>query len=137
MLTYDQIFPYTGTYKALLNAIKFLGYSDIIFKEWYHIKDNNDNLTDVAIQRLDIENRKQLKDMLSQYDVSIEDFNNYSKMNKLTMVYHLNCIKENKIDKPYDIYRVIPITEDTDKTNIPDGFRINRDQTAFISINPI
>lgn len=137
MLTYDQIFPYTGTYKALLNAIKFLGYSDIIFKEWYHIKDNNDNLTDVAIQRLDIENRKQLKDMLSQYDVSIEDFNNYSKMNKLTMVYHLNCIKENKIDKPYDIYRVIPITEDTNKTNIPDGFRINRDQTAFVSINPI
>lgn len=137
MLTYDQIFPYTGTYKALLNAIKFLGYSDIIFKEWYHIKDNNDNQTDVAIQRMDIENRKYLKDMLNQYGVSIEDFNNYSKMNKLTMVYHLNCIKENEISKPCDVYKIIPVTKDTDKTNIPNGFRLNSDQTAFISIEPI
>lgn len=137
MLTYDQIFPYTGTYKALLNAIKFLGYSDIIFKEWYHIKDNNDNQTDVAIQRMDIENRKYLKDMLNQYGVSIEDFNNYSKMNKLTMVYHLNCIKENEFAKPCDVYKIIPITKDTDKTNIPNGFRLNSDQTAFISIEPI
>lgn len=137
MLTYDQIFPYTGTYKALLNAIKFLGYSDIIFKEWYHIKDNNDNQTDVAIQRMDIENRKYLKDMLNQYGVSIEDFNNYSKMNKLTMVYHLNCIKENEITKPCDVYKIIPVTKDTDKTNVPTGFRLNSDQTAFISIDPI
>lgn len=137
MLTYDQIFPYTGTYKALLNAIKFLGYSDIIFKEWYHIKDNNDNQTDVAIQRMDIENRKYLKDMLNQYGVSIEDFNNYNKMNKLTMVYHLNCIKENEITKPYDVYKIIPVTKDTDKTNVPNGFRLNSDQTAFISIEPV
>lgn len=137
MLTYDQIFPYTGTYKALLNAIKFLGYSDIIFKEWYHIKDDNDNQTDVAIQRMDIENRKYLKDMLNQYGVSIEDFNNYSKMNKLTMVYHLNCIKENEITKPCDVYKIIPVTKDTDKTNIPNGFRLNSDQTAFISIDPV
>jgi hypothetical protein len=127
MLTYDQIFPYTGTYKALLNAIKFLGYSDIIFKEWYHIKDNNDNQTDVAIQRMDIENRKYLKDMLNQYGVSIEDFNNYSKMNKLTMVYHLNCIKENEFTKPCDVYKIIPVTKDTDKTNVPNGFRLNSD----------
>lgn len=137
MLTYDQIFPYTGTYKALLNAIKFLGYSDIIFKEWYHIKDNNDNQTDVAIQRMDIENRKYLKDMLNQYGVSIEDFNNYSKMNKLTMVYHLNCIKENEFAKPCDVYKIIPVTKDTDKTNVPNGFRLNSDQTAFISIEPV
>lgn len=137
MLTYDQIFPYTGTYKALLNAIKFLGYSDIIFKEWYHIKDNNDNQTDVAIQRMDIENRKYLKDMLNQYGVSIEDFNSYSKMNKLTMVYHLNCIKENEFAKPCDVYKIIPVTKDTDKTNIPNGFRLNSDQTAFIYIEPV
>lgn len=38
-LEYDQIFPYAGTYRALFNAIKYLGYQDIIFKEWYKIKD--------------------------------------------------------------------------------------------------
>ena len=34
-LSYDQIFPYAGTYKALINALKALGYNDVIFKEWY------------------------------------------------------------------------------------------------------
>ena len=34
-LTYSEIFPYVGTYKALINAVKFLGYDDIYFKEWY------------------------------------------------------------------------------------------------------
>lgn len=32
-LTYPDIFPYTGTYKALVNAVKFMGYDDITFKE--------------------------------------------------------------------------------------------------------
>ena len=34
-LNYTDIFSYIGTYKALLNAIKALGYSDVFFKEWY------------------------------------------------------------------------------------------------------
>lgn len=34
-LTYSEIFPYVGTYKALINAIDYLGYTDIYFKEWY------------------------------------------------------------------------------------------------------
>ena len=40
MISYDNIFPYVGTYKALLGAVKFLGYQDLIFKEWYKIKDS-------------------------------------------------------------------------------------------------
>ena len=32
-LTYPDIFPYAGTYKALVNAVKFMGYDDITFKE--------------------------------------------------------------------------------------------------------
>lgn len=34
-LTYPEIFPYVGTYKALINAVKYLGYDDIYFKEWF------------------------------------------------------------------------------------------------------
>jgi hypothetical protein len=41
MINYDNIFPYAGTYKALLGAVRFLGYQDLIFKEWYKIKDQN------------------------------------------------------------------------------------------------
>lgn len=34
-LAYNEIFPYVGTYKALINAVDLLGYDDIFFKEWY------------------------------------------------------------------------------------------------------
>ena len=90
MLTYDQIFSYVGTYKALFRAIKFLGYQDIIFKEWYTINDQNDKLTDIAVQIFDSSTGSFLKQKLADYGVSIEDFNNYNKLNKLSMIYHLN-----------------------------------------------
>jgi hypothetical protein len=49
MLTYDEIFPYAGTYKSLFGAINFLGYYDLIFKEWYKIKDSNNRTKLVTI----------------------------------------------------------------------------------------
>lgn len=90
MLTYDQIFSYVGTYKALIRAIKFLGYQDIIFKEWYSIKDTNDKITDIAVQIFDSSTGNFLKQKLTDYGVSIEDYNNYNKLNKLSMIYHFN-----------------------------------------------
>ena len=90
MLTYDQIFSYVGTYKALFRAIKFLGYQDIIFKEWYTINDQNDKLTDIAVQIFDSSTGSFLKQKLADYGVSIEDFNNYNKLNKISMIYHFN-----------------------------------------------
>jgi hypothetical protein len=54
MLTYDKIFPYAGTYKALINALVFLGYDDIIIKEWYKLFDTNNQERDVAFDSVDI-----------------------------------------------------------------------------------
>ena len=35
ILEYDKIIPYIGTYKGIINAIKWLGYTDIQIKEWF------------------------------------------------------------------------------------------------------
>jgi hypothetical protein len=41
ILEHDKIMPYVGTYKALVNAIKWLGYDDIFIREWFlNVKDN-------------------------------------------------------------------------------------------------
>ena len=41
ILNHDQIIPYIGTYKALINAIKWLGYDDVYFREWFkNVKEN-------------------------------------------------------------------------------------------------
>jgi len=90
MLTYDQMFSYVGTYKALMNAIKFLGYYDIIFKEWYTLRTSNDTNVDVAVQVFDTSNGTYLKQKLADYGISVEDFANYNKINKLSMIYHIN-----------------------------------------------
>jgi len=94
MMTYDKIFSYVGTYKALMGAVKFLGYSDIIFKEWYTLLDSNDNETDIAVQVVDMESGEFLQQKLAQYGVSIEDFKRYNKINKISMVYHLNELSD-------------------------------------------
>lgn len=96
-LSYDQIFPYVGTYKALKNAVKFLGYGDIIFKEWYRIQDSNDQERDVAVQCIDSDGNY-IKNTLSNYGISIEDFERYNKLNKLTMVYHINRLSAENED---------------------------------------
>lgn len=35
ILEHDNIMPYVGTYKGLINSMKWLGYDDVYFKEWF------------------------------------------------------------------------------------------------------
>jgi hypothetical protein len=35
ILEHNEIMPYIGTYKALINAVKWLGYEDIYIREWF------------------------------------------------------------------------------------------------------
>lgn len=94
MINYDNIFPYAGTYKALLNAVKFLGYYDLIFKEWYKIKDQNDRDKYITLQTYDTYTGKSLKSKLKQYDVDFGEFERYRKLNRLTMVYHMDVFDD-------------------------------------------
>ncbi len=87
-LTYSEIFPYIGTYKALINAIKVLGYDDIFFKEWYKEIGNtrNDQAGYVSY------------DMVYHADNNAQTINNLGleervqlkKLNWISMMYHLN-----------------------------------------------
>ena len=41
ILEHDKIIPFIGTYKGLINAIKWLGYEDIYVREWFkNVKEN-------------------------------------------------------------------------------------------------
>lgn len=100
-LTYDKIFPYVGTYKALINAVRFLGYNDIYFKEWYKIIDKDRESTNALFTSVDFANGTVLPSSLAKYGISPEDFFNYKKLNKLSLIYMLNTI-----DDSYDIQTV-------------------------------
>ena len=96
-LTYSDIFPYIGSYKGLLNAIKTLGYeNEIFFKEWYKeignsVVDDNGYVT-YEISFDDTHN----KNVISNVDL-IERIH-LRKMNWVSMVYKIN----EELDKPED-----------------------------------
>ena len=94
MISYDNIFPYVGTYKALLGAVKFLGYQDLIFKEWYKIKDSYNRDKYVTLQAYDLVEGKSLKSKLKRIGVEFGEFERYKKLNRLSMIYHLNEIDD-------------------------------------------
>lgn len=78
-LSYDQIFPYVGTYKALVNAIEYLGYDDIYFREWYKILKNDKKIS----YRID------LNDIFDERPLNNDPLN-IKKLNQLSMVYKIN-----------------------------------------------
>ena len=103
MINYDNIFPYAGTYKALLNAVKFLGYYDLIFKEWYKIKDQNNKDRFVTLQTYDTITGKSLKSKLKSINVNFGEFERYKKLNRLTMVYHIDQLDEDNTEETLSV----------------------------------
>lgn len=87
-LSYSEIFPYAGTYKALANAVKFLGYDDIFFKEWY--KDiGNPTPDDDGYVAFDVVFGANTKGNTINTK-PIEERIHLRKMNWLSIMYHLN-----------------------------------------------
>lgn len=96
-LAYNDIFPYIGSYKGLLNAIKTLGYEDeIFFKEWYKEIGNSalddSGYTTYEISFKDTSNRN----IISNLDLS--ERIHLRKMNWVSMIYKIN----EELDSPED-----------------------------------
>ena len=95
-LSYNEIFPYVGTYKALVNAVNVLGYTDIFFKEWYKQtgkSTNNNIIFDIAYNANNSAN--------TINSVSLEERISLKKLNWLSMVYKIN---EELLSSGFDKY---------------------------------
>ena len=80
ILEHDEIMPYIGTYKALINAIKWLGYEDIKVKEWFKdVKENSKLSLYVPYEAAD-----RAKTILY---FTPEERKNLKKLNELSLVY--------------------------------------------------
>lgn len=98
-LEYKNIFPYIGTYKALINAVKWLGYDDVYFREWFL----NCKLDKEFSYKLSYDAKERTDTLLN---FSIDERNNLKKLNKLSLVYCINRTT-GEIDQKYGT----PITE--------------------------
>lgn len=85
-LSYSSIFPYIGTYKALVNAVKTLGYTDIFFKEWY--KKVGDQISNSYITYDISYNANPTANTINS--APIEERLSLKKLNWLSMIYEIN-----------------------------------------------
>lgn len=105
LLEGDNIFPYIGSYKALINAINFYGYSNLTIKEYFLNVDTTDKYfgkyLQVQVPKSQAE-RKQLNPLWDHLPSS-----SLKKTNKFGLFYNIN-----KEIGEYDDNGV-PIVEDT------------------------
>lgn len=87
-LSYQDIFPYVGSYKALFNAVKLLGYDDIFFKEWY--KELGASATDErGLIAFDVSTGS-TKNSNTITNKTIEERIHLRKLNWLSMMYKMS-----------------------------------------------
>lgn len=106
-LAYPEIFPYIGTYKALVNAINVLGYDDIFFKEWYKRTGSG---TKSGYTAYDMTYNSDTKANIIN-NVSFEERIHLKKLNWLSMVYKIN---KEIVDSTEDKYGFPVIESDYD-----------------------
>lgn len=80
VIDHSEIVPFIGTYKGLINAIKWLGYEDIKIKEWFvNVKDNKKLSLYVPYEAAD-----RTKTILY---FSQDERKNLKKLNQLNLIY--------------------------------------------------
>jgi len=80
ILEHDKIMPFIGTYKGLINAIKWLGYDDIYVKEWF--KDVKESKRISLYVPYDADGRKRTIKYFTP-----EERKNLKKLNQLSLCY--------------------------------------------------
>lgn len=105
ILEHNKIMPFIGTYKGLINAIKWLGYEDIQVKEWF--KDVKENKKVSLYVPYEASERKKTIKYFTP-----EERKNLKKLNQLSLVY---CITRETGE--YDDWGT-PLTENCYEYNL-------------------
>lgn len=113
MLEGHNIYPYIGSYKAILNAIKFFGYDNLnIVEYWRNINDYDIEFGKIYRTYVySIKDRKTLSTKRKPISLNTKDFR---KLNDISLVYNFN--HPEKVDGiKYDEYGLPNVIEDFDK----------------------
>lgn len=89
MIEGHNIYPYIGSYKAIINVIKFFGYENLnIIEYWRNVDNTSENFGKIfSTQKYSLTNKETLN--ISGKMIPIPN-RNYRKMNNISLVYTIN-----------------------------------------------
>jgi len=97
-LTYSEILPYLGSYKALDRLIRLLGYeNDVFFREWYKEVGNN-SIIDNGYVSYEVQNKTSNSRGID-LDTDLDERQSIKKMNMQSMIYKINEETDDIVDK--------------------------------------
>jgi hypothetical protein len=106
MLEGHNIYPYIGSYKGLINAIKFFGYDNLQVKEFWKNINKSSPRYGKYIQSTPIQ---MFEPTVDYNDGSITLPNkNFKKTNMFSLIYKINSVKQGVYD-----FENLPLTEET------------------------
>lgn len=113
MLEGQNIYPYIGGYKAIINAIKFFGYDNLnIIEYWRNINEYDSEYG--KIYRTYVYSLKDRKFLSTKRNPISLDTKDFQKLNSISLSYNIN--HTGKVDnKQYDEYGLPNVIEDFDK----------------------
>lgn len=89
LLQASEIKPFIGTYKALLHAIDFFGYSNITIKEyWLNINEQSENFG--KLKAIAVPNQDQVGFLANKSKLTELPNSNHKKTSRFSLVYRLN-----------------------------------------------
>lgn len=111
-LTYSEIFPYVGTYKALINAVNVLGYHDVFFKEWY--KEIGKVIPGQGYVAYDMYYKSD-PNANTINNVPVEERISLRKLNWLSMIYRINKELVNEAEDQWGFPQTIEVYDYNDE----------------------
>lgn len=90
LLQASKIKPFIGTYKALLHAIDFFGYSDLTLKEyWLNVNEQSENFG--KLLAVAVPNQDQVGFLADKNKTTELPNSNHKKTSRFSLVYRLNA----------------------------------------------
>ena len=119
MLEGHNIYPYIGSYKAILNAIKFFGYDNLnIVEYWRNINEYDSEFGKIYRTYVySIKNKKTLSTKRKPISLNTK---NFQKLSNISLVYNINHPEKNETGEKYDEYGLPNVIEDFDKSKRDD-----------------
>ena len=120
MLEGHNIYPYIGSYKGILNAIKFFGYDNLnIVEYWRNINEYDSEFGKIYRTYVySLTNKKTLSTKRKPISLNTKDF---QKLSNISLVYNVNHPeKDNITGEKYDDYGLPNVIEDFDKNKRDD-----------------